>query len=115
MIHRVYIAGPYSAPTLEEREANTKRAARATVDVMLKGHDAHCPHCATHLPDVIAGGNMDYERWMRLDFGIIEHWATALYVVASSPGTDREVAFAVARGIPVWRSIDEVPEVPPAE
>ena len=110
-IERVYIAGPYSAPTGLEKACNVRAAAELATAVMLKGHDAHCPHTATHLPEQLAAGRISYERWMRLDFGLIFHWATAILVRAMSPGTKREIELAQKLGLKIYNSIDEIPDI----
>lgn len=112
---RIYVAGPYSAPTRDGVEANIQRAMRTAASCMFRGHDAHCPHTATDPIEQYATayhkGWLDYERWMRLDFGLIRHWATALFYIAPSPGTDRELALAEELGLTVFRSLDEVPDL----
>jgi hypothetical protein len=106
---RIYVAGPYSADTEEGRIENLERAVLATALCMSRGHDAHCPHAATH--DVHLAHPLGYERWMRLDMGIIERWATALLYLAPSPGADRELALAQSLGLRIYRSISEVEDV----
>jgi hypothetical protein len=107
--HRIYLAHPYTAPTLAEREFNTHHAAEVAAALMAKGHDVHSPLNATHPVDQINPGAIDYERWMRLDLGIIERWATAIYAAGDSPGVRREVALAKRYGLPVWTRMEEVP------
>ncbi len=110
--HRIYIAGPYSAPELAGREANVQRAAEAATQCMRRGHDAHCPHAATHPIEQIDQGEwVGYEQYMRLDFGIIDRWATALLYLGSSRGADRELERAQALGLTIFRSVDEVPDL----
>ena len=40
----VYIAGPYSAPTRSEIEANIKRAHRVNQELWRLGYTGFCPH-----------------------------------------------------------------------
>lgn len=108
--HRIYLAHPYSAPTLAEREMNVHHANLLAAKLMAKGHDVHSPITATHPVDQAAPGAIDYERWMRLDFGIIDRWATAIFAAGDSPGVRREVALAKRLGLTVWTKLDEVPE-----
>ena len=109
-VERIYIAGPYTATTPEEVAANVARAASAAAAVMARGHDAHCPHTATHAIALL-NPNMGYERWMRLDFGIIQRWATGILVLAPSPGTIREIDFATRWNLKVYRSIGQIPDI----
>ena len=111
--HRIYLAHPYSAPTLAEREFNCHTASLIAAKLMAKGHDVHSPLNATHPVEQAEPGAIDYERWMRLDFGLIERWATALYAAGDSPGVRREVALAKSLGLPVWTHLEEVPTVAP--
>lgn len=109
MKERVYVAGPYSALTTAGVESNVHRAATIAVDVMRKGHYAHCPHTATHLLEVLDGRqSISYEDYMALDFSLIEKWATVVLKFASSPGADREEEFAKKLGIRVISSVDEL-------
>jgi hypothetical protein len=119
LYHRIYIAGPYSAPTRAGVEVNIHEAMLAAHFCMAMGHDAHCPHTAT---DPIARFNdvfvsqgeptgIDYERWMRLDLGILRSWASALFLIAPSPGANRELALAEELGLRIFRSHDEVPDL----
>lgn len=80
--HRIYVAGPYTAPTAEGVRANTAAASAAAVECMRRGHLAHCPHTATAPMDT---GQLGYEDFMRLDFSIIGEWATAILYLAPSP------------------------------
>ncbi|KKN23742.1 hypothetical protein LCGC14_0901760 [marine sediment metagenome] len=104
---RVYVAGPFSADSGGSRFSNRCRAENAGRDIMLRGHDAHVPHAATaHLH-----GEYPYERFMRLDFGIIERWANALYYIGPSPGADRELELAEKLGLLIFKSLAEVPDL----
>lgn len=49
-----------------------------------------------------------YEEWMALDFAIIEHCDALVRCPGESPGADREVEFALSRGMPVLYSIGMV-------
>lgn len=110
-VERIYVAGPYSADSKDAIAKHVHAAATAAVEIMQRGHDAHCPHAATWLPDRISGSTLGYERWMRLDMGIIEKWATAIFVLDFSPGTCREIDFALERGIKVYWRMDDIPDL----
>jgi hypothetical protein len=108
---RIYLAHPYSAPTLADREMNVHNASTLAAKLMAKGHDVHSPITATHPVEQAEPGSVDYERWMRLDFGMIEAWADAIYVAGDSPGVRRELALAERLGLAVYRTLDDVPTV----
>ncbi len=113
---RVYIAGPYSAMAPGLVKLNVFVAIKYAEMVMALGHEAFCPHAATHWIAVEAKTSkrpISYDRWMGFDLGILEAWATALFVISDSPGVLREITAAKAKGIPIYRSLLEVPEVKP--
>ena len=102
---RIYVAGPFSAPTHEGRLANMRKACEVGARLAKLGHDVHVPHATTAPLD----GVLPYERFMRLDLGIIQRWATALFYMGSSPGADRELSYAKSLGIPVYENLVDVP------
>ncbi len=108
MIHRIYIAGPYTDTSTERVLCNILNAARAGSLVMLRGHLAHVPHSATHDMAELEP-TIPYEKWMALDESILRWWATGVLRIGSSPGADREVALARHLEIPVWFDIKDVP------
>lgn len=102
---RIYIAGPFSAPTQEERDAHCRRACETGLALMQRGHLVHIPHAATAPLD----GFFHYEDFMELDFSIIQHWAQAVFLVAPSPGANREAALARVYHKPIFHTLEEVP------
>ena len=110
---RIYVAGPYSAPTVHEIAVNVGIARATAAELWTRGHEAFCPHVASH--DVheeaedLFRYEIAYERWIAHSLGIIEAWADAVFVIAESPGVLRELAAANAKGIPIYRSMAEVP------
>lgn len=110
-IERIYVAGPYSDSTDRGVAFNVIRAAKYTDAIMRLGHDAHCPHTATHQVDEMGQRQLGYERWMRLDFGLIERWATAVFVIANSPGTNREVEHAKQLGLKIYYKLSDIPDI----
>lgn len=52
----------------------------------------------------------DYEDWMKIDFEKILRSDCVLRLPGKSKGSDREVAFAREKGIPVFNFIDELKE-----
>lgn len=104
---RIYVAGPFSAPTQEGRDANCRTASNVGLQLMKLGHMAHVPHSAT----APWHNQLEYEDFMRLDFDIIERWADALYYIAPSPGTDRELKLAESLNLRIFRNLIEVPNL----
>ena len=104
----IYISGPYSSDRPEEVFLNVQRAEEAAKAVLLKGHVPFCPHTMT------CGWETDhrlrYEDFLRMDLAWIARCDWFLYL-RPSPGADQELAKARARGMAVFDSVDEVPEV----
>ena len=111
---RIYVAGPYTADTDEERMNNVKRAIDAALDLYKKGHHPYIPHL-THLIDERAKETgmvitrEDYVR--RWD----EPWlevCDALLLLADSPGAREELDTARNLGKEIFiGGADIVPEV----
>ena len=108
---KVYIAGPYSAPTEEARLANTMRAIEAHIELVQKGHQPFCPHLCffteEHARDL--GIEFTYEEWFKCSVVYLRH-CDALLHLAHSPGADRELGMAMAIGLPVYLTTEAVPD-----
>lgn len=113
-VERIYVAGPYTGETEEDIRKNVSRALVAAEQIMQLGHDAHCPHTATHeIAEYsrVRGRALDYERWMRLDLSIIEKWATAVFYLHPSPGANREVIRARELGLKIYTKLEQIPDL----
>ncbi len=105
---RVFIAGPYTAKTPEEIRENVERAMIAGLSIMEFGHQPFVPHLSHWLDLCATGGGecISYARWLEWSLS----WGgccDALICIGTSPGAGREVAEAVAAGIPVFESVAE--------
>lgn len=107
---RIYISGPHTARCDLDRLANMVIAARVGLSLVLKGHDAHVPHTAEAFWQRLVPQRHCLGRRITM----IDRWAQALYVAERCAASDREVAAAHARGLPVYSTINEVPTVPGA-
>lgn len=108
---RIYVAGPYTAPTDKGKLENTVRAMDAGLTLYKLGHYPYVPHLS-HWLDIRARQTnvaMSWEDWMEWDEVWLESCDALLYL-ASSPGADRELAQARARSKVIYRSLDEVPK-----
>jgi 2'-5' RNA ligase len=108
---RIYVAGPYTAPTAEGKLENTNRAIDAGIELIKRGHSPFVPHL-THFIDERAtaqGYDIPWEKWMELDFGELDV-SDALLFLAPSRGALMELERAQSRGIPIYRSIADVPD-----
>lgn len=91
----VYIAGPLT----QGHQMNNIREALAYYNVLIEsGYAPICPHLA-FFSQIME--DHDYEEWMDVDFALISKSDVLLRIPGDSPGADREVEFALERGIPV--------------
>jgi hypothetical protein len=107
---KIYVAGPYSAPSEDERLRNVRRAIAIAMNLRIRGHEPFIPHL-THYVDLHAravGIEFDYESYMAWDRafqGVCE----GFYYMGPSPGADRELARAKELGQRIFMTMDEVP------
>jgi len=101
----LYIAGPYRGDVA----VNITNAESVAVAVWRAGHVALCPHLNTAFWD--QKYDIDDERYLDGDLALLARCDGVVLVPGweSSRGTQAEVVFAAARGIPTW----EYPELPP--
>jgi hypothetical protein len=91
----VYIASPYSDdPLLRTHQAISAGDRMANLGfAVIIPHLSHFWHCAKP---------HDYEFWMDQDLEMLARCDALLRLPGDSPGADREVAFAVNRGMRVF-------------
>lgn len=101
------VAGPYSADTEEQRAKNLEAINKAAARLLEKGHIPLIGVNAA-LP-VVAQANVDnrYEAIMAISMAVIDK-CEALLVAGMSAGVARERDLIVAKGLPVYYSIDEI-------
>lgn len=101
---KVYVAGPYTAPTDELIEQNVKNALHAGEQLADAGFWPIIPHLV-HMWHKVYPRN--YEFWMQLDFALVRDCDALLRLEGSSKGADREVELADSLGIPVFHAIQD--------
>lgn len=109
---RIYVSGPYTAPTLEGVKNNIIRAFFIGANIMEMGHYPFVPH-HTHYIESAAnseGFEFTYDDWLDLD---IEYLllCDAIYYMCPSPGADLELKIARRNGLKVYRRLNEIPRV----
>ena len=104
---KVYVAGPYSAPTLKEREANVSCAIVAGISLFEKGHFPFIPHLS-HFVDICTE-NLKWENYMQCDLAWLEV-ADAMFFIAPSPGANFERKYAENLGLEIFYYLEDVPE-----
>jgi len=106
---KIYIAGPYSASTEEDRRANVSAAIAAALEVFRKGHFPYIPHL-THFVDeyaVRSGITLSWNDYIRWDMPWLRACDALLYL-RSSPGADLELDTARSLKKQIFFSVDEV-------
>ena len=109
---RIYIAGPYSADTLEKKRDNVTRAIDAGLALWQKGHEPYIPHL-THFVDQrakITKTPMAWKDYIAWDKAWLET-CDALLFLGSSTGADLELDFAKKMGKTIFFSVNSVPIV----
>ena len=107
---RIYIAGPYRAATVEERDRNIARARLAAAELLRRGHSPFCPHTMTaqfddHFPDLPDEAYLCCD----LDWLLLAHALLVLPGWEDSRGTVAEIERARALQVPVYFSLSDVP------
>lgn len=109
----IAVAGPYSAPTKEERQQNLDRMNEAAAKVFEKGHVPVIGMNAA-LP-VLAHVHFEneqdrYNAIMKISLAVVAPCQGILIVGKESPGVLREKGLMIGEGHPVWTHIDQVPD-----
>ena len=107
----IMIAGPYSSGAADEaaRAANLRVLNRAAVEVF---HRGHIPIIGVNmaLPVIAeAGADSFDEMMMPISLALADRCDAVLRIGGPSTGADQEVEAFEARGLPVFRNIDDVP------
>lgn len=104
------VAGPYSAPTEEQRQKNLNAMNEAAARVLEKGHIPIIGMNAA-LPIVsIAKIEDRYKATMEISLAVIDK-CDALLMIGESPGANKERDLILSKGLPVYFSLEEVPDV----
>jgi hypothetical protein len=104
----IAIAGPYSAPTEEGRQANLSLLNEGAARVLEMGHIPLIGVNAA-LPVVEKANVADkYKAMMDISMAVIDK-CEALLLIAESPGANRERDWVLAKGLPVYYSLEEIP------
>lgn len=103
------VAGPYSAPTEEQRQKNLDAMNEAAARLLEMGHTPLIGVNAA-LPVVEKSNVSDrYKAIMDISMAVIDK-CEAILIIGESPGAMREKEHVAAKGLPVYYSTDEVPK-----
>ncbi len=101
------VAGPYSATTAQQRQQNLDAMNHAAAKLLELGHTPIIGMNAA-LP-VLAKANVAdvYKATMDISLAVISA-CDALLLLAESPGANKERDLLLAKGKPIFTSIDEI-------
>ena len=104
----VGVAGPYSAATQERRDNNFRKMNIAAARLLEKGHIPLIGVNAA-LPVVKEANVPDsYKAIMDISLTVIDK-CEAILIIGESAGVQKEKELIIAKGLPVYYSIEEVP------
>ncbi|HXD92703.1 MAG TPA: DUF1937 family protein [Bacteroidia bacterium] len=101
------VAGPYSAPTAQQRQQNLDAMNEAAAKLLQLGHTPIIGMNAA-LP-VLAKANISdvYKATMEISLAVISA-CDALLLLAESPGANKERDLILAQGKPVFTSVNQI-------
>lgn len=99
---KIYVAAPY---TKGDVAVNVKTAMDMASKLIELGYAPFCPHL-THFLHM--AHPQPYETWLELDNAFLPHCDALLRLDGESSGADKEVAFAISLGIPVFYSLGDL-------
>lgn len=105
----IAVAGPYSAESEQQKAANLKAMNAAAAEVYRKGH---IPVIGVNASLNVADELPDLNRKKvisDISFAVVER-CDAILMTGSSPGADIERKLIEEKGLPVYYSIDDIPE-----
>src|SRR3989344_4367420 len=104
------VAGPYSAATEEQRKKNLDTMNEAAARLLEMGHTPVIGMNAA-IPVLEKANVQDrYKAVMDISLAVISA-CEALLLLAESPGANKERDLILAKGLPVYYSIEEIPKV----
>lgn len=107
------VSGPYMGHSSdpEVHKANLLRMNQEALSVFLKGH---IPVIGVNLalPVIACSGTDSYnDLMMPISLGIADRCDAVLRIGGPSNGADEEVELFVRKGLPVYKSLQEIPSV----
>jgi hypothetical protein len=99
MTQVIYLAGPYSATTINQTYENIQKARQKAIELWTQGNAVICPHLNSYMMD----GVVPYEQFLNGYLEILKQ-CDAVYMMSgweTSKGSKRENEFAKENNIPV--------------
>jgi len=105
----IVVAGQYNANTDEEKAKNLKAMNIAAAAVYKKGH---IPVIGVNASLYVADELPEFDRRQvisDISFAVVER-CDAILVIGSSPGANHERKIIESKGLPVYFSVNDIPE-----
>jgi len=106
----IAVAGPYSADSEEKMQSNLDAMNDACAEIFKKGH---VPVVGVNnaLPVINRLNDENrYEAVMKISLAVVEK-CDAILIIGNSPGALREKDLFLEKKLPVYYSINEIPEL----
>ena len=111
-IKRIYISGPFSAKTSSKIKKNVEKVLDIGIEIIKKGHIPFMPHLLYFLGEYAEESNKNFNYDVYMSWGLYElDHSDALYFIGPSPGANLELEFAKKKGISIYYSLGEVPDL----
>ena len=104
---RIYIAGPYSGPTIWDVQQNVNQAKIMASNIIDLGHAPFCPHLSHYIEVKFP---KPYLTWLEIDNEFVKVCDALIRIPGASSGSDKEVALAESLGIPVFFELQDLIE-----
>jgi hypothetical protein len=105
----IAVAGRYSAKTSEERIHNWIVLNQAAAEVLKRGHIPMIGvNAALPVVEWLGPPEDQYESIMAISLALVDK-CDAILVISDSPGVDRERQLIESKGLPVYRTLSEIP------
>ena len=103
------VAGSYSSPTAEQRQRNLDALNVAAAQLLALGHTPIIGvNAALPVVEKMHEASDRYEAIIKISLAVMT-CCEALLILAESPGALRERDFFLARGLPVYTRLEDVP------
>jgi ASC-1-like (ASCH) protein len=101
---QIYVAGPYTAPTPEEKKENIMRAIKIGIELSKLGYVPFVPHAATADWELLG---LNEQECLAIQRDMIRK-SDAFFFIAPSPGTNSERKLALELGMDIFTSVKDV-------
>jgi hypothetical protein len=106
---RIYIAGQYTAPTIEEIQENVNMAIEVGISLYEKGHFPLIPHLSHYVDTYkLTSFRLTWNDYMRCDLSWLSV-ADAMFFMGHSTGADVELEAGKEAGLKIFYYLEDVP------